>query len=131
VKLLKQENLNSDDMLKRIQRENLELSTENHNLARLLSNPREQNKGYVEQIDKVVKNFHIEREEQNKRHWVEKEKLKEMYEYDFKQKEMELMRQIAALQEELTRGKRLDVVVEREKSKPTPGKTQYRTPVKH
>lgn len=37
-------------------------------------------------MDKIIKNFHIEREEQNKRHYIEKEKLKEMYEYDFKQK---------------------------------------------
>ena len=124
--------MNTDDMLKRIQRENLELSTENHNLSKILNNPREQNKDYVEQMDKMVKSFHIEREEQNKRHWVEKEKLKEMYEYDFKQKEMELNRQIAFLQNELSRTTKLEVLVEREKNKPslTPVKTQYRTPLK-
>jgi hypothetical protein len=33
----------------------------------------------VDQIDKMLKNFHSERQEQDKRHWLEKEKLKEMY----------------------------------------------------
>jgi hypothetical protein len=58
-------------------------------------------------MDKIIKNFHIEREEQNKRHSIEKEKLKEMYEYDFKQKEMELMREIASLQLEMGRSNKL------------------------
>jgi len=47
----------------------------------------------------MLKNFHEEREEQSKRHWIEKEKLKEMYQYEFRQKEMEMLRQIALLQE--------------------------------
>lgn len=48
-------------MNRRIQRENIELSNENHNLARLASNPREKNKEYAEEIDKILKNFHQER----------------------------------------------------------------------
>ena len=31
------------------------------------------------QVDRMVKNFHEERDEQNKRHWLEKEKLREVY----------------------------------------------------
>ena len=58
-------------------------------------------------MDKIIKNFHLEREDQNKRHWIEKEKLTEMYEFDFRQKEMELTREIAALQEELAKSTKL------------------------
>jgi hypothetical protein len=29
-------------------------------------------KDYREQVDRMLKNFHDEREEQNKRHWLEK-----------------------------------------------------------
>lgn len=68
--LLKQELGSVEEGSKRLQRENLELATENHNMSRLLSNPRELSKDYVEQIDKMLKNFHEEREEQNKRHWL-------------------------------------------------------------
>ena len=70
--MLKQENANTDEMLKKFQKENLELSSENHNLSKILNNPREQNKDYVEQMDKIIKNFHLEREDQNKRHHIEK-----------------------------------------------------------
>ena len=58
-------------------------------------------------MDKIIKNFHIEREDQNQRHSMEKEKLKEMYDFDFKQKEMELMREIASLHQELGRSNKL------------------------
>jgi hypothetical protein len=51
-----------------------------------MSNPREMSKDYREQVDRMVKNFHDEREEQAKRHWLEKEKLREVYEYELKQK---------------------------------------------
>jgi hypothetical protein len=72
----------------------------------------------------MLKNFHEEREEQNKRHWVEKEKLKDMYDYEFKQKEMEMMRQLAVLQEELTRTTKLDILAERSMgNRHTPVKT--------
>jgi hypothetical protein len=99
VRLLRLEGNSLEEMNKRIQRDNHELCNEKHNLSRLLSNPREMNKDYLSQIDKMLKNFHEEREDQNKRHWIEKEKLKEMYEYEFRQKEMEMLRQIAVLKD--------------------------------
>ena len=36
-----------------------------------------------------------------------------MYEYEFRQKEMEMMREIAALQSELARNTKLEVLVEK------------------
>lgn len=87
-----------EELNNRLQKQSLEIETENHNLTRLISNPRELSKDYVDQIDKMLKNFHSERQEQDKRHWLEKEKLKEMYEYEFRQKEMEFRRQISLLE---------------------------------
>ncbi len=62
-------------------------------------------------MDKIVKNFHAEREEQNQRHAMEKEKIKQMYDYEIRQKEMELMRQISSLQEEIAKATRIDILI--------------------
>lgn len=78
-----------------------------------MSNPREISKDYREQVDRMVKNFHDEREEQAKRHWLEKEKLREVYEYELKQKELEFARRTAELEEEILRGRRLEAITAR------------------
>lgn len=80
-----------------------------------------------------MKNFHVEREEQNQRHWMEKEKLKEMYDFELKQREMELMREITFLQDELAKVTRIDILMERgsnNKMTTPAGKGQFKTPLK-
>lgn len=59
----------------------------------------------------MVKNFHEERDEQNKRHWLEKEKLREVYEYELKEKELEFARKVSQLEQELLQVRRLENVV--------------------
>lgn len=110
----------AEALARRIQQENSELSSQNHALTRQMSNPREMSKDYREQVDRMVKNFHDEREEQGKRHWLEKEKLREVYEYELKQKELEFARKTAELEEELLRGRRLEAITART----TPGKAK-------
>lgn len=65
----------------------------------------------------MLKNFHEEREEQAKRHWLEKEKLREVYEYELREKELEFARKVAQLEEELLRGRRLEAMSARVGSK--------------
>lgn len=80
-------------------------------LNRQINNPRELSKEYREQVDRMVKNFHEERDEQNKRHWLEKEKLREVYEYELKEKELEFARKVSQLEQELLQVRRLENVV--------------------
>lgn len=94
-----------------MKQENSELSAQNHVLNRQINNPRELSKEYREQVDRMVKNFHEERDEQNKRHWLEKEKLREVYEYELKEKELEFARKVSQLEQELLQVRRLENVV--------------------
>lgn len=55
----------------------------------------------------MVKNFHEERDEQNKRHWLEKQKLREVYEYELKEKELQFARKVSQLEQELLQVRRL------------------------
>ena len=45
----------------------------------------------------MLKNFHEEREEQNRRHNLEKEKLREVFGYEMKEKELEFARRLSEL----------------------------------
>ena len=46
----------------------------------------------------MLKNFHEEREEQNRRHHAEKEKLREVFGYEMKEKELEFARKLGQLE---------------------------------
>ena len=70
----------------------------------------------------MLDNFHLEREEQNRRHALEKEKMREMYEYSMKEREMELMRQVAVLEEQLHLSRRFEGLVERNQNAYSPRK---------
>ena len=114
----RQECANIEEVNQRIKLEVSELAEQNHQLGRQLKNPRELNKEYTDQIDRMLKNFHEEREEQGRRHHMEKEKLREVFGYEMKEKELEFARRLGELEEEILHTKRLEVLAERSNRKP-------------
>lgn len=68
---------------------------------------------FLKQMHSMLDNFHQEREEQNRRHALEKEKMRSVYEFSMKERELELMRQMANLEEQLHLSRRFDGLVER------------------
>lgn len=70
--VFKEENASIDELNEKMKKLNYELESENHRLSRLLSNPRELNRDYLEKVDKLVSDFHREREDINSKHTLEK-----------------------------------------------------------